>query len=55
MVWRIDRLGRSLIDVLNTVKSLQQAGISVHSVSNEIDPSTKTGRMMLGMLATLAE
>ena len=55
VVWRIDRLGRSLIDVLNTVKSLQQKGISVHSVSDGIDPSTKTGRMMLGMLATLAE
>lgn len=55
VVWRIDRLGRSLIDVLNTVKSLQQAGINVQSVSDGIDPSTKTGRMMLGMLATLAE
>jgi DNA invertase Pin-like site-specific DNA recombinase len=55
VVWRIDRLGRSLIDVLNTVKSLQQAGINVRSVSDGIDPSTKTGRMMLGMLATLAE
>ncbi|RFA07767.1 invertase [Subtercola boreus] len=55
VVWRIDRLGRSLTDVLNTVKSLQQAGINVQSVSDGIDPSTKTGRMMLGMLATLAE
>jgi DNA invertase Pin-like site-specific DNA recombinase len=55
VVWRIDRLGRSLIDVLNTVKSLQQAGINVRSVSDGIDPSTRTGRMMLGMLATLAE
>ncbi|RFA06744.1 invertase [Subtercola boreus] len=55
VVWRIDRLGRSLIDVLNTVKSMQQAGINVQSISDGIDPSTKTGRMMLGMLATLAE
>jgi DNA invertase Pin-like site-specific DNA recombinase len=55
VVWRIDRLGRSLIDVLNTVKAMQHAGINVQSVSDGIDPSTKTGRMMLGMLATLAE
>ena len=58
VVWRIDRLGRSLIDVLNTVKSLELAGINVQSVSDGIDPSTKTGRMMLGMLGmlgTLAE
>jgi DNA invertase Pin-like site-specific DNA recombinase len=34
VVWRIDRRGRSPIDVLNTVKSLQQAGIKVRSVSD---------------------
>jgi DNA invertase Pin-like site-specific DNA recombinase len=55
VVRRIDRLGRSLIDVLNTVKMLQQSGINLQSVSDGIDPSTKTGRMMFGMLATLAE
>lgn len=55
VVWRIDRLGRSLIDVLNTVTGFHQAGIRVQSISDGIDPSTKTGRMMLGMLATLAE
>ena len=55
VVWRIDRLGRSLIDVLNTVNAFHQAGIHVQSVSDGIDPSTRTGRMMLGMLATLAE
>jgi len=55
VVWRIDRLGRSLIDVLNTVHGFQQAGVKVQSISDGIDPSTKNGRMMLGMLATLAE
>lgn len=55
VVWRIDRLGRSLIDVLNTVNEFHQAGINVQSVSDGIDPSTRTGRMMLGMLGTLAE
>lgn len=52
VVWRIDRLGRSLIDVLNTVNGLHQAGVNVQSLSDGIDPSTRTGRMML---ATLAE
>jgi DNA invertase Pin-like site-specific DNA recombinase len=55
VVWRIDRLGRSLIDVLNTVNGFHQAGVQVQSISDGIDPSTKNGRMMLGMLATLAE
>ncbi|MBC7596003.1 MAG: recombinase family protein [Kineosporiaceae bacterium] len=55
VVWRIDRLGRSLIDVLNTVNQLRDAGIHVRSVSDGIDPATSTGRLMLNMLATLAE
>ncbi|WP_104102700.1 recombinase family protein [Cryobacterium sp. M96] len=55
MVWRVDRLGRSLIDVLNTVTLLRERGVNVRSISDGIDPATTTGRLMLNMLATLAE
>ncbi|WP_068484048.1 recombinase family protein [Pseudoclavibacter helvolus] len=55
VVWRVDRLGRSLIDVLNTVTLLRERGVNVRSVSDGIDPATSTGRLMLNMLATLAE
>jgi DNA invertase Pin-like site-specific DNA recombinase len=55
VVWRVDRLGRSLIDVLNTVNLLGERGVLVRSISDGIDPSTSTGRLMLNMLATLAE
>lgn len=55
VVWRVDRLGRSLIDVLNTVKLLRERDINVRSVQDGIDPSTTSGRLMLNMLATLAE
>lgn len=55
VVWRVDRLGRSLIDVLNTVNLLRERGIHVRSISDGIDPATSTGRLMLNMLATLAE
>lgn len=55
VVWRIDRLGRSLLDVLNTVSGLREQGIQVRSISDGIDPATPTGRLMLNMLATLAE
>ena len=55
VVWRVDRLGRSLIDVLNTVNLLRERGIALRSVSDAIDPTTTAGRMMLNMLATLAE
>ncbi|WP_085476216.1 recombinase family protein [Rathayibacter oskolensis] len=55
VVWRVDRLGRSLIDVLNTVNLLRERGVHVRSISDGIDPSTSSGRLMLNMLATLAE
>ena len=55
VVWRVDRLGRSLIDVLNTVNLLQDRGVALRSLSDGIDPATSTGRLMLNMLATLAD
>lgn len=55
VVWRVDRLGRPLIDVLNTVNRLREQEINVRSVQDGIDPATSTGRLMLKMLATLAE
>ena len=55
VVWRVDRLGRSLIDVLNTLNLLRERGVNVRSISDGIDPANSTGRMMLNMLASLAE
>lgn len=55
VVWRVDRLGRSLIDVLNTVESLTARGVGLRSISDNIDPATPTGRMMLGIFGALAE
>ncbi|MDO4033605.1 recombinase family protein [Clavibacter michiganensis] len=55
VVWRIDRLGRSMLDVLSTVKMLRERGVQIRSISDGIDPATTSGRLMLGMLASLAE
>ncbi|MBE4720502.1 recombinase family protein [Pseudarthrobacter sp. AB1] len=55
LVYRIDRLGRSLIDVLNTVAGMQERGIGLRSLVDGIDPSTASGRLQLGLFATLAE
>ncbi|MDQ0769542.1 DNA invertase Pin-like site-specific DNA recombinase [Pseudarthrobacter defluvii] len=55
IVYRIDRLGRSLIDVLNTVAEMQERGIGLRSLVDGIDPSTASGRLQLGLFATLAE
>ncbi|MDN5762431.1 MAG: recombinase family protein [Microlunatus sp.] len=54
-VWRMDRLGRSLIDVLNTVNLLTERGIRLRSLQDGIDPATTSGNLMLNMLASLAE
>ncbi|PJI51602.1 invertase, partial [Methylobacterium radiotolerans] len=40
--WRIDRLGRSLMDVLNTVNLLRESGVKIRSVSDGIDPETSS-------------
>lgn len=55
VVWRIDRLGRSLLDVIATVTDFRTRGIQVQSISDGIDPSTTSGRLLLNMLSTLAE
>ena len=54
VVWGIDRLGRALIDVLNTVNMMRGASIVVRSISDRIDRATSTGRLMLNILAALA-
>jgi len=55
VVWRIDRIGRTMLDVLQTVADLQTRGIGVLSVSDGIDSRTPIGRMMVGLLAALSE
>lgn len=55
LVYRIDRLGRSLIDVLNTVDHMQKPGIALRSLVDGIHPSNAAGRMQLALFATLAE
>lgn len=54
-VWRIDRLGRSLVDVVNTVNEIQAQGVSLYSIMDGVDPSTAHGRLQLALFASLAE
>lgn len=51
----IDRLGRSLIEVMTTIRDLGQRGIVLRSLREGIDTSTATGRMVAGVLASVAE
>ena len=55
VVWRIDRIGRSMIDVITTVTTLIERGVAVRSLTDGINPSTREGRLMLNLMATFAE
>lgn len=55
VVWRIDRLGRSLTEVLDTVSQLSERGINLRSLQDAIEPGTTQGRRTLELLARLAE
>ena len=50
VVWKLDRLGRNMIHILQTVKDLTDRGITLISVTDGIDSSTPAGRMMIGVL-----
>ena len=51
----LDRLGRSLSGIVQTVKTLGERGIVLRSLREGVDTSTSTGRMVLGIFASLAD
>ncbi|TAM69150.1 recombinase family protein [Mycobacterium sp.] len=55
VVWKLDRLGRNTLHILETVKALTYRGVKLISTSDGIDSSTPAGRMMIGVLGSLAE
>jgi DNA invertase Pin-like site-specific DNA recombinase len=55
VVWKLDRLGRNTTHILETVQVLTERGVTLVSTSDGIDSSTPAGRMMIGVLGSLAE
>ncbi len=55
VVYKVDRLARSLIDLLGILQSIEAAGASFQSLTEPIDTSTGAGRMMMHMLGAFAE
>ena len=55
LVWRLDRWGRSLADLVVTLKELGELGVGFVSLTEALDLTTPTGRAMAGMLAVFAE
>jgi DNA invertase Pin-like site-specific DNA recombinase len=51
LVWRLDRWGRSLVDLITTLKELSALGVGFVSITEALDLTTPSGRAMAGMLA----
>src|SRR5712691_4982980 len=55
VVWRLDRWGRSLLDLIATLQELASLGVGFVSLSEALDLTTPSGRALAGMLAVFAE
>jgi DNA invertase Pin-like site-specific DNA recombinase len=55
MAWAIDRLGRSLIDLLGTIQTLEACGVDLYLDQQAIDTTTPAGRLMFQVTGAFAE
>ena len=55
VVWKLDRLGRSLRDLIDLVAEFQSRGVDFMSLQDGINTSTSTGRFTFNIFASLAE
>jgi DNA invertase Pin-like site-specific DNA recombinase len=55
VVWKLDRLSRSLKDVLAMMEKVDQAGAGFRSLTEAIDTTSPAGRMMMQIVGTFAE
>ncbi len=54
-VWKLDRLGRTLRQVLETIDKIRDAGAHLRILTQQLDTSTPMGKCMLAMVAAFAE
>lgn len=55
IVWRLDRLGRSLKHLIETVELLEGRGVGFRSLQENVDTTTSTGKLVFHIFAALAE
>jgi DNA invertase Pin-like site-specific DNA recombinase len=55
VVWRLDRLGRNLRHLIDTVNSLQDRGVGFRSLRESVDTTTPGGRLVFHLFGALAE
>ena len=54
-VWRLDRLGRSLVHLIETVQALESRGVGFRSLTESIDTTTSGGKLIFHVFGALAE
>jgi DNA invertase Pin-like site-specific DNA recombinase len=55
VVWRLDRLGRSLAHLIDTVQELQDRGVHFRSLQEQLDTATSGGKLIFHVFGALAE
>ncbi|MCL4110754.1 UNVERIFIED_CONTAM: hypothetical protein GTU68_009179 [Idotea baltica] len=55
VVWKLDRLGRSIRDLINLISKFKEQGVAFRSLQDNIDTSTPTGKLVFHLFAALAE
>ena len=55
VVWKLDRLGRSLIDLFKIGEELKAKGVELKSITQNLDTKTSMGKFFFGMMALFAE
>ena len=55
MAWAVDRLGRSLIDLLGTIQTLEACGVDLYLDQQSIDTTTPAGKLMFQVCGAFAE
>ncbi len=55
LVWKFDRFARSLIHLLNALKTFEELGIDFISLQDNIDTSTSTGRLMFSIIGAFSQ
>lgn len=55
VVWKLDRLGRDMLHILQVVEQLKNKGVHLKSITDNVDTTTPVGELMLGLMSSFAQ
>jgi DNA invertase Pin-like site-specific DNA recombinase len=55
VIWKLDRLGRSLVHLIETVNDLERRGVGLRSLTEQIDTTTSGGRLIFHVFGALGQ